>query len=189
MPTTTLRKLDLASALALVEEGAALVDLRPVDDYLGGHVRGSLSILYESGPGFAARARDCVPLDRRLILLDEGTGDMEHAAASLRGKGFDVLGSIKGTLGADEVTRVSTPIAVGGRAPDGTVLDVRDPGAEHALEALQISIERLWVGVAGVPGEGTIIVAAGYGVRAALAVGILERAGIEDIVFWRTRAR
>jgi hypothetical protein len=32
-----------------------------------------------------------------------------------------------------------------------------------------------------------IVIASGYGVRAALAVGILEHAGLEKLAFWKSR--
>ncbi len=96
MPTTTLRELDVDDARAYVDGGAALVDLRPVDDFLDVHVRGSLPLVYEFGPGMASRARDCLPLDLPLILLGTHDADVDNAAASLRGKGFAVLGTVEG---------------------------------------------------------------------------------------------
>src|SRR5688500_8998226 len=91
---STLRELEPEEARATLDAKAALVDLRGVDDYLDGHVRASLSLSYEWGPGFAGRARDCLPLHLGLILISDGAGDAQHAAASLRGKGFDVLGTL-----------------------------------------------------------------------------------------------
>ncbi len=52
---------------------------------------------------------------------------------------------------------------------------------------MQIPIELLWSRVAEVPRSDPVVLAAGYGVRAALAVGILEREGFDRIVFWRSR--
>ena len=53
--------LEFVDALASRDEGAAFVDLRPTDDYLEVHIPGSLSLVYEFGPGMAARARDWAP--------------------------------------------------------------------------------------------------------------------------------
>src|SRR2546427_5172967 len=98
---TTLKRLSFDEALGEVEAGrAAFADLRNVDDYLDVHIPGSLELLYEWGPGMASRARDCLPLDLAAILLDLGAGDVTHAAASLRGKGFTVPGTVDDGINA-----------------------------------------------------------------------------------------
>ena len=174
-------------ALEHVDSGAAFLDLRDVDGYLDVHIPGSINVLYEFGPGFNSRARDCIPLDVPLILMDLGAGDLLNAAPALRGKGFDVVGKVDDGINAwasKRGTPASTEI-VTEKPENASVLDVNDPGA-HAEDAdLIIPIEELW-GRAGEVGTGRIVVAAGAGVRAAIAVGILERAG-HDVVFWKTR--
>ncbi len=182
-----LRKLDFDEALALVDQGASFVDLRDVQSYLDVHIPGSLELLYEFGPGFNSRARDCIPLSVPLVLLDLGTGDMVHAAASLRGKGFDVVGKVEDGLNRwAKVNGTPASTDVSSSRPDGvTVLHVNDPGTRTIEADLTIPIEKLWGRVDEVP-AGAVAVAAGIGVRAALAVGILERVG-RDVMFWRTR--
>src|ERR687892_1863451 len=100
LATRTLKQLSFDYALAAVDAGAAFVDLRSVDAYLEVHIPGSIALLYEFGPGMASRARDCLPLDLPLVLLDDGGSDLMNAAASLRGKAFTVLGRLEG--GASE---------------------------------------------------------------------------------------
>ena len=190
MPTqTTLRTLDLGEALALVDSGACFVDIRDVNSYLDVHIPGSAALLYEFGPGFNSRARDCIPLEVPLILLDLGTGDVAHAAASLRGKGFDVPGKLDNGINR-WAERRGTPAStetVSQRPDDVTVLHVNDPGVDDVASDLSIPIEKLWGRVDEVNAD-RVAIAAGFGVRAALAVGILERAG-KDVLFWNTRAR
>lgn len=189
---TTLRQIPFELALEHVHEhGAAFVDLRPVEAYLDVHIPGSLSLEYEFGPGLAGRARDCIPLDVPLILLDLDHGDVVNAAASLRGKGFAVLGACDNGLNrwaGSRGTPAFTEVVSGTTLPEGVaVLDVADTGAKAPADAVRIPVDRLWVRVEEVP-EGRIAVAAGYGVRAALAVGIVEqRRSPEDLLFWRTR--
>ena len=186
--TTTLRTLDFDEADALVTNHACFLDIRDVSSYLDVHIPGSLGLLYEFGPGFNSRARDCIPLEVPLILLDLGAGNARHAAASLRGKGFDVLGRVEDGInrwasahGAPASTEVVTS------RPDGaTVLHVNDPGTGDVEPDQAIPIEQLWARVDEVTGD-RVVLAAGYGVRAALAVGILERAG-KEVSFWKTRA-
>lgn len=190
---TTVKDLSFDDALAAVEDdGAAFVDLRPIDAYLDVHIPGSLALLYEFGPGMASRARDCIPLELPLVLLDLGYGDITNAAAALRGKGFSVLGAVTDAINAWAHARgnpASTDVHEGPDAPNGTVLDVGDPGANAPDGALRIPADTLFRRLDEVKGNGRVIIAAGYGVRAALAVGALERAGVDDIVFWRTRRR
>ncbi|MGH2693352.1 MAG: hypothetical protein ACRDJJ_00920 [Actinomycetota bacterium] len=188
---TSLKTLDFDEAIAAVDQGAAFVDLRPTAAYLDVHVPGSLDLLYEFGPGMAQRARDCIPLDVPLILLDLDHVDLVHATASLRGKGFTVLGEVDDAINAwaeRRTTPGSTELALGSARPEGMVLDVGDPGGERVEGATVIPIERLWGRAHEFAGAPRVVIVAGYGVRAGLAIGMLERAGAQDLVFWRTRA-
>jgi len=188
MQTTTLRTLSIEEVLGHVDAGAVLIDLRPIDAYLDAHVPGSLGLLYEVGPGMAARARDCLRLDLPLILLDLGHGDVMHAGASLRGKGFTVLGSLEDGINAWAATRgppASTEVLESDRASGGIALDVGDPGAGKTEGTIHVPIELLWSRLGEFEGRARVVVVAGIGVRAALAVGMLERAGVPDIVFWK----
>jgi rhodanese-related sulfurtransferase len=188
LATRTLRELPFEEALAAVDAGAAFVDLREVDAYLEVHIPGSLSLLYEQGPGLASRARDCLPLDLALVLVDLGGADYVHAAASLRGKGFTVLGRVGDAINRWASVRgvpASTEIVRGTIQGSGLVLDVGDFGAPGTEEAVRIPIEELWRRVEELPSAERVAVTSGYGVRAALAVGILERTGVEEILLWR----
>lgn len=187
--TRTLRELDAGSARAAFDDKAALVDLRSVDEYLNGHVRTSLSLEYERGPGFAGRARDCLPLDLSLILVDDEVGDLVHAAASLRGKGYEVLGSVPRSA-VREWPSDSSDIVTGPDAPEGFLLDVGDPGVKLPEDPpTRIPVDRLWAVAEEIRDEPHVVVLAGAGVRAALAVGILEGAGVREVTFWKTSAR
>src|SRR5919106_5725752 len=142
--TSTLKSLTLDEADAAVDEGAAYVDLRPISDYLDVHIPGSLALLYEFGPGMASRARDCLPLSLPLVLLDLGHGELAHAAGSLRGKGFTVLGRV--TDGINEWAAaggspLSTEVVT---QPQGRVLDVGDPGAKPGENATRIPVDWRW---------------------------------------------
>ena len=187
----TLKKLDFSDALKRVDEGAVFVDLRPTEAYLEVHVPGSLSLVYEWGPGMATRARDCVPLSAPLILIEDQDADMVHAAASLRGKGFDVEGVVDDAVNnwvKSGGKPASTEVVTGRESPGGLVLDVADPAAKVPEGATRIPADDLWDRSAELAGEARVVVAAGYGVRAGLAIGILEHAGVRTTIFWKTRA-
>jgi rhodanese-related sulfurtransferase len=190
LATRTLRDLSFDEALSEVDAGAAFIDLRTVEQYLEVHVPGSLCLVYEWGPGMAARARDCIPLDLPMILMEADDIDLIHAAASLRGKGFTVLGKTADPINQWAARRgapVSTEVVHSTIPGTGTVLDVGDPGAEKMPDAVRIPIEELWPRVDEIRGAERVAVLAGYAVRAALAVGILERAGVKEIIFWSER--
>jgi rhodanese-related sulfurtransferase len=183
---TTVKDLSFDEASGHVEGGAAYVDLRAVDEYLDVHIPGSLSLQYEFGPGFPGRARDCIPLEVPLVLLDRADVDMAFAAASLRGKGFAILGRLEDGLHAwskEHGHPASTEIQDGGTAPSGTVLNVGDPGTA-AIDGTRIPLGRLWSEAKSFAGSPIAIVAS-RGVRAALAVGMLENRGAGTITFWR----
>lgn len=185
---TTLKPLDFSDAAALVDHGAAFVDFRPMGRYFAGHIPGSLPLLYEAGPGMPSRARDCLPLDLPLILIEAPRVDMANAAAGLRGKGFSVVGSVPDALERWRTGRGGLVVTdVVREPPDVDVaLDVGDPGARPPADCLRISVERLWPELERLDGVGRIVVVSGYGVRAALAVGMLERAGVKKVQIWRS---
>ncbi|MDQ3784261.1 MAG: rhodanese-like domain-containing protein [Actinomycetota bacterium] len=187
----TVRELSLDDGLDhLGVGGAAFIDLRPVTAYLESHIPGSLALVYEFGPGLSGRARDCLPLNLRLMLLDPGDVDIGNAAAALRGKGFTVVGSVPGALEAWPETRGalgSTETVGGDGTPSGQVLDVGDPGAAAPQDAMSIPVERLYQRAGELEGVSPVTVAAGHGVRAALAVGVLEQHQVEKIQLWWTR--
>lgn len=189
LSTSTLKHISFSEATRHNDAGAAYVDLRPVREYLDVHIHGSLSLLYEKGPGFQSRARDCIPLKVPLILLETEGVDMIDAAASLRGRGFAVAGMLADGINEWSKwygTPASTEVYRGPEPRQSLVLDVSDPGTAELQGATQIPLESLWHRSGEVTDKGRVFVAAGRGVRAALAVGILERAGISEVVYYDT---
>lgn len=191
--TATLKSLDFSAALKLVDDGAAFVDLRPTDDYLDVHVPGALDLVYEAGPGMAMRARDCIPLDIPLVVIEDPQSDALHAAASLKGKGFAVAGKVTDAVNqwvSNGGKLASTEVVTESDLPDGMILDVADPGARipDGLDTTRIPTDVLWKRSLDLADEKRVIVAAGYGVRAGLAVGMLERVEVREVVFWKTNA-
>lgn len=186
--TTTVKRLSFDEALEVVEMGGALIDLRPTEPYLDAHVPGALDVLYETGPGMSTRARDCLPLGIPYVLLDLGYGDLALATAALRGKGFSVVGSVPDSLNqwAAKGRRIaSTEVVTGTAPPDGTVLHVADPGVTAPEGAVTIPADSLWPRCDELDRSTRVVVVAGWGVRAGLAIGILERNGFEEVVMWR----
>ncbi|MFN2586644.1 MAG: rhodanese-like domain-containing protein [Actinomycetota bacterium] len=185
--TTTVRRLTFDEALEVVALGGALLDLRPAAAYLETHVPGSIAVVYEAGPGMSVRARDCLPLEIPYALLDLGHGDAAQAAAALRGRGFNVAGAVEDALnrwaGKGE-SLASTEVLPPDATPEGTLLHVGDPGAVAPPGAVVIPADDLWPRTNELTAADRIVVVAGYGVRAALCVGILERKGFGDVALW-----
>lgn len=187
MAQTTLQEIGFDDALAQVERGAALIDLRILDAYLEVHVPASIGLSYEFGPGMAGRARDCIPLSVPLILMESDNANMLHAAASLRGKGFDVVGEVRDGLNLwanGHGKLASTDLKEGPVPPTHPVLDVGDFGRRAFADAVEIPVEVLWPRVDEFRSEALVSILCGRGLRAALAVGMLERVGV-DSRLWR----
>jgi hypothetical protein len=136
-----------------------------------------------------SRARDCLPLELPLVLVDAPDVDLNNAAAGLRGKGFAVLGVVKNALENWRNARggLTSTVVVASPPSDEAVLDVGDPGANPPPDAYRIPIESLWGELEGLRDVERVVIAAGYGVRAALAVGMLERVDVKRVQLWRSR--
>ena len=186
---TTLKTLAFGDALRDVDEGAAFIDLRPTKAYLAEHIPGSMALLYEDGPGMPSRARDCLPLELPLLIEDAPGIDLANAAAALRGKGFAVLGKVEGALAGWRAAGrpLATTEIVGTPPAAEAVLDVGDPGAVAPPDATRIPLESLWQELERLRGIGRVVIVAGYGVRAALAVGMLERVNVTTVQLFRSR--
>lgn len=185
----TLRALDAEQAGAILDRGGLLIDLRPVEDHLARHIRGSVPLLFEAGPGLGTRARDLLPLGGPLALLEDGTSPLDDAAASLRGKGFEVVGYLPADGWPEEAVAATPAAPIEGAGPDLTLLHVGDPGAIVPEGVLRIPAEHLWGRAGELDPAAPLGILAGWGVWAAAAIGILERLGFGDLTFVRTRPR
>lgn len=187
----TLRNLSADRVREILDGGALCIDLRPTEQYLAEHVPASIPLLYEAGPGLGGRARDLLPLDSRLVLLDDGVSPMERAADSFRGKGFEVVGYRSGGPEAWPGNPVTTPTIRVAEAPDVLALiDVADPGMAlppDCTVAARIPAERLWARSGELGRSWNLGIVAGWGVRAAAAIGILEKLGFTNLTLVRTR--
>src|SRR6266542_2035530 len=169
----------------LLAEGAALVDVRPIEEFAAGHVPGALSNALR--PAFATWLGWLVEPNRSLVFV---AGDGQDRAELIRqclAIGFDRLtGELEGGMrawrdaGLPEATIELLPPEEADRA---TFLDVRQqcefdsahiPGARHvelgSLEAEAVTLP-----------TGPLTVHCGHGERAMTGASILERAGRRDL--------
>lgn len=185
----TIRALDERRVRRVLDEDGLLIDLRSTERWLVRHVAGSIPLLFEAGPGLGGRARDLLPLDARLVLLDDGASPLEPAAAALRGKGFEVVGFLPGGVGSwpKPDVRETPAVPVERAGPDLVLVHVGDPGTLPVPGARRLPAELLWKRAGELDPAARTGVLAGYGVWAAAAVGILERIGFGDLTLVRTR--
>ena len=182
----TLNPIGAEKARSLTSSGGLLIDIRPFEEYLQNHIRSSVSLQFEAGPGFGGRARDLLPLDARLVLIDDNSGRLSDAAAMLRGKGFTVHGYVS-QVGLEDISQSTRTLDLAD-ATGLLLINVADPGTKGYGDELFIPAESLWSRVSEIDTSADIGVLAGWGVRAAAAIGILENLGRGNPVFVRTLA-
>ncbi|MBI2705520.1 MAG: MBL fold metallo-hydrolase [Actinobacteria bacterium] len=167
---------------AAVNEGAIVVDVRPIDRFAAGHIGGSLSIALR--PVFASWLGWLVEPDRPLVFVidpDQDHGDLVRQCLTI---GFEKLaGYLDGGIDAWRSAggQTSTIDLLEAATYRGTVLDVRQdeefaaghvPGAAHAeLGSLP---------AAPLPG-GPVTTMCGHHERAMTGASVLERRGAREV--------
>ena len=168
----------------LWDDGAEVVDVRPVGPFAAAHIRGSLSVPLR--PQFASwlgwLVDDDVPL---IFVLDPGQSRAEVVRQAL-GIGYESLaGELDGGIDAWQtagfpVTRLPM---VDAAAVSGLVLDVRQDSefaAGHVPGALHVELGRLAESAAELPG-GPMSTMCMHGERAVTAASLLERSGRAEV--------
>jgi hydroxyacylglutathione hydrolase len=182
-----------AEVLARMDRGEAVVDTRPVSDYVRGHVPRAYHV--ELRPVFAAWVGWMVPFGTPIILVSDTPRAPEEAVHQLRRIGYDDLpGYLAGGLAAWE--RAGLPVA---RTPVLTMREVRER-LEHQkpLAILDIRQDAEWEtghlpparhveagAIAGidltVPDGTPIATHCEHGQRSATALSVLERRGFGNL--------
>jgi len=181
----TLAPLALEQVRRLLEDGATIVDVRPIEQYAAAHVPGSVSIELRSA--FGTWLGWLLPEDAVVVVLrspDQNPGEILGQAAKV---GYEIAGELAGGMTAwtsagllTTSTSLVTPTTM---ATVDTVLDIRQetefeaghiPGAEH------IELGTLAT-TAHSSDTGPVTVMCGHGERAMSAASVLERAGRDDV--------
>jgi hydroxyacylglutathione hydrolase len=176
-----------AEAEALLEAGAALLDLRPRDRFAAGHHRGAVNV--PSGKSLATYAGSLVPFDAPIVLVAESSADATEARYALALIGLDdVRGSVMpaqlAARGGATVPRVD---AAAGRAAHDTgavVVDVRGQAewdAGHLPSARLLPLPDLAARVGELPTDQPVYVHCQSGVRSAMATSWLRARGVDAI--------
>ncbi len=177
-----LDRLDVTHVRRLIDDGALVVDVRPITEFAAGHIPGALSI--QLRPVFASWLGWLVEPDRPLVFVLDADQDRSELVRQCLDVGYEQLaGEINGGMNAWRSAAFPEARAHL-TAPDGlvgTVLDIRQrnefvaghvPGAQH--------IELGALHHAPLPGA-PITVMCGHGERAMTAASILEQRDICDV--------
>ncbi|MEO7804950.1 MAG: hypothetical protein ABIS18_11780, partial [Actinomycetota bacterium] len=130
----------------------------------------------------------------KLVLIGMQDGDEDNptddAMAMLRGKGFEVIGF---SPADDWPERIATRDVMMGDQGNARLINVGDPGTLGPEGLTFMPVEHLWHRAGdldtGDHSKVDLGVLAGWGVRAATAIGILENRQVDNLCFVRTRPK
>ena len=179
-----LARLDVGQLRLLIDDGAALTDVRPIERFASGHIAGSLSI--ELRPQFATWLGWLAKRDQPLVFIADADTDRAELVRQCLTIGYEHLaGELAGGLAAWEAAGL--PISRIGLAPveqvSGALLDIRQdaeyeaghlPGAAHVELGSLPSAE-------GRVGHGPTTVMCGHGERAMTAASLLAASGRKNL--------
>jgi hydroxyacylglutathione hydrolase len=163
--------------------GATVLDVRPADAYVAGHVRGALNVPV-SGGSFGTKAGFLLRPGEPIVLHASAPAEAELAARRLCAIGFLEL---EGYLDEPEATEAIEPVEVTELekllgSPDVQVIDVREldewdegfiPGSRHIPYRLLRA-----AGAAAADGK-CVVTICESGARAGVAASVLAAAGVD----------
>jgi rhodanese-related sulfurtransferase/glyoxylase-like metal-dependent hydrolase (beta-lactamase superfamily II) len=181
----TIARLDVGGTRRFAADGAALVDVRPVDRFAAGHIPGSLSIPLR--PQFASWLGWLVRRDQPVVFVVDDDQDRVDLVRQCLTIGYEHLaGELAG--GLETWTPEGQPVGViplvSPAALDRQrVLDVRQTAeytAGHVPGAVHIELGSLTARLEAVP-AGPITLMCGHGERAMTGASLLAAAGRDDV--------
>ena len=177
-----LDRLDPSAVQMLVEQGATLVDVRPIDAHAEGHPAAALSI--QLRPVFASWAGWLVDPAEPVVFIIDGDQDEADLVRQCLTVGIENLaGRLDGGPDAWRAAGLevsSTPL-IGPDALAATVIDVRQRDEfdnEHTPGAINVELGA--VETAEIP-EGPVTVMCGHGERAMTGASILSALARRDV--------
>ncbi len=188
-----LHPIDLDEVLRMGDAGSQILDVRDPAEYAKSHIAGSVNI--GLGGQYATWAGTVLDRAKPIVIVAE-PGREQEAALRLGRIGFDhVKGYLRGGMEAlagrpDLVwstERITAPMVAEELAlPDPPlVLDIRNPrewAAKHIDGSVNIPLNHLQERIAEVPHDRRIAVHCAGGYRSSIAVSLLNRRGITNLV-------
>jgi hydroxyacylglutathione hydrolase len=189
-----LARLSADDVASLIDDGAAIVDVRVGRDYDRGHIPGSYNVGID-GP-VSAWVGWLIGRDRRLVLVAGTEKDLHKAHRELLRIGYDnVAGVLDGGLdawsssGRDVTTFETVDVEDMAQwvlsAEPMTVVDTRDEHewvAGHVPGAVHIYVPDVPHRADEIPREAPVAVHCASGYRAGIAASLLEQAGLKRII-------
>ena len=187
-----LRPLTLVQTLDLQTHGAQVLDTRDAAKFEAAHLKGSVNV--GLGGSYATWCGTILDPEKPIVLIAEPGREVE-AATRLGRIAFDtVAGYLAGGMESlsdapdliDRIERI-TAGALAEQLTSGApplVVDVRAPGEweqERIDAAVNVPLSRLSERLESLPHDRQIVVHCATGYRSAIAAGLLERAGFDDI--------
>jgi glyoxylase-like metal-dependent hydrolase (beta-lactamase superfamily II)/rhodanese-related sulfurtransferase len=185
--------LDLDAVDGAVAAGAAVIDVRPVEDFAGGHLAGALHV--PLGGRFAEQAGTVVPAGTPIVLTGDAAS-VREARLRLARIGFDdVVGAlvnpepalVEHPDRAERLSRLTAGELVARRAVLGDrlqLLDVRTP-SEVAVApvagARNVPLADLRRALEDLDRESPVVAVCAGGARSAVAAGVLAASGFADV--------
>src|ERR1700680_4641798 len=187
-------KLSAAEVASLMDEGAAVVDVRLGRNYDRGHIPGSYSVGLD-GP-LSAWVGWLIPRGRWLVLAGGTGAQHREAQRQLYRIGFDTIrGALDGRMDSwqgggrggskFETVDVGAMAAWILSAEPMTVVDARDEhewAAGHVPGAIHIYLPDIPHRVDEIPAEAPVAVHCASGYRAGIAARLLEQSGLKRII-------
>lgn len=192
MRALTLVNLDVAGAHLFAARGGLLLDVRDVQDFASGHVRGSVNV------GLSGRFAECaagVHEPGQQVVLAGSRDEIEEARLRLARVGVDEIAGALVDPCAALVTHAEmsvassrlTAVAAAERArevPSLQIVDVRSPG-EHADGALpgavNLPLPRLLSRMGELDPKRPVLVHCAGGYRSSAAASLLSAHGFDDV--------
>jgi len=184
---------ELAELLALGDAGAQVLDVRDPSEYAKGHIAGSINIALDGQ--YATWAGTVLDAARPIVLISE-PGREAEAALRLGRIGFDhIKGNLKDGMGAladrQDLIRATERVSPQTLAEElaspnpPLIIDIRTPAewsATHLDGSINLPLAQLQQRFAEVPRDRRIAVHCAGGYRSSIAVSILNRHGITNLI-------
>jgi hydroxyacylglutathione hydrolase len=167
--------------LSAPADGAAVLDVRPLDAFLSGHLRGAVSVPLDGG-SFATKAGFVLPADTPVVLAASSGEEARRAARGLRSVGLlELAGYVLGGGGermeAVGVAELDELLAGGAELLDVRERDERDSG--YIAGSRNVPYRLLAVADAEVPADRPVVTICSSGARAAIAASLLAARGLD----------
>ena len=167
--------------LGEVPDDAAVLDVRPLEQYLAGHHPGALNVPV-SGGSFATKAGFVLELGSTIVVASDSVAEAHRAARGLHSVGFLELAGFVDAAGTERMEPVAldeldTLLADGAELIDARERDERDEG--YIAGSRNIPYRLLAVAGAEVPTDRPVVTICESGARAGIAASLLAARGVD----------